>query len=156
MLECQLVHELERCTDKDRRLAARLQPATSTQFVELSAAGGVCQNTSGDAGMSGKLIKKGSEAGAQTPPLLRASSPLKPKNLTQNPKTGPKETRVILGRAVLERRRDDAEESSQRRTDRDRVAARRNGREGGGYLPEGGDQRGDLLRVEEALCRVGD
>src|SRR5579859_2164128 len=77
-------------------------------------------------------------------------------NLTQNPKTDPKETRVILGRAVLERRRDDAEESSQRRTDRDRVAARRNGREGGGYLPEGGDQRGELLRVEEALCRVGD
>ena len=30
--------------------------------------------------MSGNLIKKGSEAGAQTPPLLRASSPLKPKN----------------------------------------------------------------------------
>jgi len=30
--------------------------------------------------MSGKFIKKGSEAGAQTPPLLRASSPLKPKN----------------------------------------------------------------------------
>src|SRR5579859_5228997 len=80
MLECQLVHELERCTDKDRRLAARLQPTTSTQFVELSAAGGVCQNTSGDAGMSGKLTKRGSEAGAQTPPLLRASSPLKPKN----------------------------------------------------------------------------
>jgi len=45
--------------------------------------------------------------------------------VTQNPKTGQKETRVILGRTVLERRRDDAEESSQRRTDRDRVAARR-------------------------------
>jgi len=30
--------------------------------------------------MSGKLTKRGSEAGAQTPPLLRASSPLKPKN----------------------------------------------------------------------------
>jgi len=30
--------------------------------------------------MSGKFTKRGSEAGAQTPPLLRASSPLKPKN----------------------------------------------------------------------------
>jgi len=30
--------------------------------------------------MSGRFIQKGSEAGAQTPPLLRASSPLKPKN----------------------------------------------------------------------------
>ena len=29
--------------------------------------------------MSGRTIKQGSEAGAQTPPLLRASSPLKPK-----------------------------------------------------------------------------
>ena len=29
--------------------------------------------------MSGKFTKRGSEAGAQTPPLLRASSPLKPK-----------------------------------------------------------------------------
>jgi putative transposase len=28
--ECQLVHEFERCTAKDRRLAARLQPTTST------------------------------------------------------------------------------------------------------------------------------
>jgi hypothetical protein len=40
----------------------------------------VCQDTSGDAGMSGKFIQRGSEAGAQTPTLLRASSPLKPKN----------------------------------------------------------------------------
>jgi hypothetical protein len=32
--------------------------------------------------------------------------------LTQNPKTGPKEARVILGTTVLERRRDNAEESS--------------------------------------------
>jgi hypothetical protein len=30
--------------------------------------------------------------------------------VTHPPKTGPKETRVILGRTVLERRRDDAEE----------------------------------------------
>jgi hypothetical protein len=30
--------------------------------------------------MSGKFTKRGSEAGAQTPPLLRASSPLKPIN----------------------------------------------------------------------------
>jgi hypothetical protein len=30
--------------------------------------------------MSGKFTNRGSEAGAQTPPLLRASSPLEPKN----------------------------------------------------------------------------
>ena len=30
--------------------------------------------------MSGRLIQQGSEAGAQTPPLLRASSPLKQKH----------------------------------------------------------------------------
>jgi|HubBroStandDraft_6_1064221.scaffolds.fasta_scaffold17842_3 hypothetical protein len=29
--------------------------------------------------MSGRLTQRGCEAGAQTPPLLRASSPLKPK-----------------------------------------------------------------------------
>jgi len=48
-----------------------------------------CQNTSGDAGMSGRFIQRWSEAGAQTPPLLRASSPLKPKNqLRTNVETG--------------------------------------------------------------------
>jgi putative transposase len=73
--------------------------------------------------MSGKFTKRGSEAGAQTPPLLRASSPLKPKNLTQNPKTDPKETRVILGRTVLERRKDDAEEGSYGGADRCGAAA---------------------------------
>jgi hypothetical protein len=44
--------------------------------------------------------------------------------LTQNmPKTGSSETRVILGRTVLERRKDDAEESSYGRADRGGVAA---------------------------------
>jgi hypothetical protein len=34
--------------------------------------------------MSGKFIKKGSGAGAQTPPLLRASSPLKTEKATED------------------------------------------------------------------------
>src|ERR1041384_129056 len=51
MPECELVHELERCTEKDRRLAARLQPATSAQFVELLATSRVCTSAVGDAGM---------------------------------------------------------------------------------------------------------
>jgi putative transposase len=33
------------------------------------------------------------------------------RELTQNPKTGPKETRVIVGRTVLGRRRDDAKKA---------------------------------------------
>src|SRR5215472_9729837 len=76
MPERQLVHEFERCAAKDRNLAAGLQPTTTAQFVELSAACGVCQDSSGDAGMSGRFKERGCEAGAQTPPLLRASSPL--------------------------------------------------------------------------------
>ncbi len=42
-------------------------------------------------GMSGRLIQRGSEAGAQTPPLLRASSPLKPKNQLR--------TNIVIGTA---------------------------------------------------------
>ncbi len=41
--------------------------------------------------MSGRLIQRGSEAGAQTPPLLRASSPLKPKNQLR--------TNIVIGTA---------------------------------------------------------
>jgi hypothetical protein len=47
--------------------------------------------------------------------------------LTQNPKTVPKETRVILGRTVPERRKDDAEEDSDGRADRGGVAAAQQG-----------------------------
>src|SRR5438067_13340683 len=59
--------------------------------------------------------------------------------LTQNPKTGPKQTRVILGRTVLERRRDDAEESSYRRADRGSFAAGGSWREGSRYVSESWD-----------------
>src|SRR5215475_11021020 len=60
--------------------------------------------------------------------------------VTQNPKTGPVETRVILGRTVLERRGDDAEEGSYGRADRGGVAAGASGGKGGGYLPQGRNQ----------------
>jgi len=43
--------------------------------------------------------------------------------VTQNPKTDTGESRVILGRTVLERRKDDAEESSYGRADRVGAAA---------------------------------
>src|SRR5207248_8768412 len=59
--------------------------------------------------------------------------------LTQNPKTGPKQTRVILGRTVLERSKDNAEEGSHRRADRGGFAPGRSRGEGGGYLSESWD-----------------
>jgi hypothetical protein len=51
MPERQLVHQSERRTTQDRKLAARLQPATSPQFAGLLAAGRICTCTSGDAVM---------------------------------------------------------------------------------------------------------
>ena len=54
--------------------------------------------------------------------------------MTQNPKTVPKETRVILGRTVLERSRDDAKESSHGRI----VAVLRQG--------EAGEKVADICR----------
>jgi transposase len=55
--------------------------------------------------------------------------------LIQNPKTEPTETRVILGRIVLERRGDDAEKGSHGRADR------------GGFTPgKAGEKVGDICR----------
>jgi hypothetical protein len=51
MPECELVHESERRTTKDRNLAAGLQRATSSQFVELPATRRFCTHAGGDAGM---------------------------------------------------------------------------------------------------------
>src|SRR5215469_3045440 len=79
MLECQLVHELERCPEKDRRLAARLQPATSAQLVELFAASRVCTSAVGDAGMR-KAITGMPEQGTQTPSPAPDLIPAKTKN----------------------------------------------------------------------------
>src|SRR6266567_2717399 len=75
--------------------------------------------------------------------------------LTQNPKSVPKGSRGILGRTVLERREDYAKESAYGRANRGGVAAGRSGREGGGDLSEGGDQRRDVLRVEKTICGAG-
>src|SRR5207244_12765422 len=60
---------------KDRSLAARLQSAASTQFAGLRAAGRVCTNTSGDAGMK-KASTRLLEQETQTPSPLQNSSPL--------------------------------------------------------------------------------
>src|SRR6185503_12736017 len=67
MSERELVHEFEGCAAKDRKLAAGLQPATTSQFVELSAASRVCQDTSGDAGMRESLYSDGAKQGTQAP-----------------------------------------------------------------------------------------
>jgi hypothetical protein len=50
--------------------------------------------------MSGKFTKRGSKAGAQTPPLLRASSPLKPKN---QPRTNIETRTANAGTSVARR-----------------------------------------------------
>src|SRR6202051_296867 len=74
MPECQLVHESERRTTKDRNLAAGLQPATSAQFTGLLVTRRVCTNAGGDAGMrkaSTRLLEQGIQAPSPT------SSPLK-------------------------------------------------------------------------------
>ena len=56
-----------------------VQPATSAQFVGLLAAGRVCKESRGDDGMR-KASTRMPEQGTQRRPLLRTSSPLKPKN----------------------------------------------------------------------------
>src|SRR5713226_7168068 len=75
MLERQLVHQFERRTTKNRNLAARLQPATSAQFVGLLAAGRICTETSGDAGMrkaSTGLLEQGTQTPSPAPDLIPA------------------------------------------------------------------------------------
>src|SRR5438046_2829122 len=52
--------------------------------------------------------------------------------------------------------RGDAQEGTHGGRDHCRVAPSGQWREGGGNLPEDRDQRGDVLQLEEAVCRVGD
>src|SRR5438552_1912741 len=62
---------------KDRSLAARLQSAASTQFAGLRAAGRVCTNTSGDAGMkkaSTRLLEQETQTPSPAPDLIPAES----------------------------------------------------------------------------------
>src|SRR5581483_10800576 len=75
--------------------------------------------------------------------------------VTQNPKTVAKETRVILGRTVLERRGDDAKENSHGRADRGGTAASGSGSASGRRLPQGGDQPSDVLSLETEVYRGG-
>jgi putative transposase len=77
MSERELVHQLKRCTAKDRNLAARLQRRTPTQFVELLAARRVCTDSNGDAGMR-KASTRLPEQGTQTPSPAPDLIPLNP------------------------------------------------------------------------------
>src|SRR5438094_6229195 len=80
MSERELVHQSERCKTKDRSLAARLQSAASTQFAGLRAAGRVCTNTSGDAGMkkaSTRLLEQETQTPSPAPDLIPAESSLR-------------------------------------------------------------------------------
>src|ERR1041384_4746206 len=89
MPECELVHELERCTEKDRRLATRLQPATSAQFVELLATSRVCTSAVGDAGMrkaGTRLPEQGTQAPSPAPDLIPAKTENQPRTY---PEIGP-------------------------------------------------------------------
>src|SRR5205823_10865844 len=84
MPECELVHQSERCTAKDRNLAAGLQPAASAQFAGLLAARRVCTNTSGDTGMrkaSTRLLEQGIQAPSPTPDLIPAETKTSTENL---------------------------------------------------------------------------
>src|SRR5713101_1642662 len=75
MLERQLVHQFEGRTTKTRILSARLQPSTSAQFVGLLAAGRICTETSGDAGMrkaSTGLLEQGTQTPSPAPDLIPA------------------------------------------------------------------------------------
>jgi transposase InsO family protein len=82
MSERELVHQLKRCTAKDRNLAAGLQRTTPTQFVELLAARGVCTDCSGDAGMrkaSTRLPEQGTQTPSPAPDLIPAETKKQPR-----------------------------------------------------------------------------
>src|SRR5437660_12432418 len=83
MPECELVHQSERRTAKDRNLAAGLQRTTSAQFVELLAARRVCQD-SGDDGMrraSTRLLEQGIQVASPAPDLIPAETKTSTENL---------------------------------------------------------------------------
>src|SRR6266550_7603700 len=84
MPECQLVHQSERRTAKDRNLAAGLQPATSAQFAGLLAARRVCQESSGDNRMrraSTRLPEQGTQTPSPAPDLIPAETKTSTENL---------------------------------------------------------------------------
>jgi len=73
----------------------------------------------------------------------------------QDPKTVPKESRNILGRSVLEKKRDDTEEGTYGRADRGGTATGGSGGESEPSLSEGGDQRSDVLCLEKTVREAG-
>src|SRR6266853_655007 len=90
MSEREPVHQLKRRTTKDRNLAEGLQRTTSTQFIELLAARGVCTDSNGDAGMrkaSTRLPEQGTQMPSPAPDLI----PAEPKNQPR--------TRIAIGTA---------------------------------------------------------
>jgi len=88
MLECQLVHELERREAENRKLARRLQPAAASQLVELLATSRVRPDSDGDDGMRSSKERLGKGKGPFPRPLPKSNS---------NPKT--KETNIATGTA---------------------------------------------------------
>ena len=73
------LHQPDGYTTQDRKLAARLQPATFARFVELLAARRICTNTSGDERMR-KASTRLPEQGTQTPSPAPALIPADTKN----------------------------------------------------------------------------
>src|ERR671923_2351477 len=57
MFECELVHELERREAENRKLARRLQPAASTQLVELLTTRRVCPYSNGNDAMKSSRLR---------------------------------------------------------------------------------------------------
>src|SRR5271166_1525084 len=85
MFERQLVYEFERCTEQNRNMAARLQPAASAQFAGLLATRRICPDTSAGAGMrkaSTALLEQGTQAPSPAPDLIPAEN--ERQNLTGN------------------------------------------------------------------------
>ena len=71
MSERELVHQPQRCTAKDRNLAAGLQLATSAQIDGLLVTRRVCTSTSGDAGMRKLQSHSHSRLSRQSWPLKK-------------------------------------------------------------------------------------
>ena len=85
MPECELVHQSERRTTKDRNLAAGLQRATSAQFVELFAARRVCtdeQRRCGHEKASTGLPEQGTQTPSPAPDLIPAETQKSTRELT--------------------------------------------------------------------------
>ncbi len=82
MPECELVHQSEGRTTKDRNLATGLQPTTSAQFVALLAARRICTDRSGDEVMrkaSTELLEQGTQTPSPAPDLIPAETKNQPR-----------------------------------------------------------------------------